>query len=451
MAALDVVDLIVRKRDGGTLESGQIRSLVAAYTAGSVPDYQMSAFLMAAFLRGLNDEETLGLAEAMIKSGITVDLSEVPGTKVDKHSTGGVGDKISLVLAPTVAACGVPVPMISGRSLGFTGGTLDKLESITGFRTDLSTDEYKRMLREHGLVLIGQTADIAPADRLLYALRDVTGTVEFIPFIASSIMSKKLAEGTDALVLDVKCGRGAFMKEESQARKLAETLVGIGERFDTTTVAHLTRMDEPLGYCVGNWPEVVESVACLRGESIPQVSELTLALAGEMIFLGRKASSREEGTRLAEEAITSGRAFDKFVEIVRAQSGDVSLLENPDGREGYAPVVEVAAEDDGYVGRVDALEIGHTATVMGAGRMQKEDRVDPLAGMVLLKKHGDPVRRGEVLARLYTSRTDRLEHFAQRVRNAFRIQSEQPAPAGSVLIDRFENGNWSMSESRTSV
>ena len=451
MASLNVVDLIVRKRDGGTLDSGQIRSLVAAYTAGSVPDYQMSAFLMAAFLRGLNEEETLALTEAMLASGITVDLSDLAGTKVDKHSTGGVGDKISLVLAPTVAACGVPVPMISGRSLGFTGGTLDKLESISGFRTDLSTAEYKRLLTEHRLVLIGQTADIAPADRLLYALRDVTGTVEFIPFIASSIMSKKLAEGTDALVLDVKCGRGAFMKEEAQARNLAETLVGIGERFNTTTVAHLTRMDEPLGYCVGNWPEVVESVACLQGEIIPQVTELSLALAGEMIYLGKKAASREEGARLAVEAINSGRAFDKFAEIVRAQNGDVSLLQNPERRAGYEPVAEVTAGESGFIGEVDALEIGHAATVMGAGRRQKEDRVDPLAGLVLLKKHGDIVRRGDVLARLYTSRTDLLDEFEQWIQNAFRIQSDEPPPLGPVLIDRFADGRWSGFESRTSI
>lgn len=441
--AINAVDLIVAKRDGLTLEPGDISALVQAYTRGDVPDYQMSAFLMAAFLRGLNSDETFALTDAMLHSGEVIDLSTVPGIKVDKHSTGGVGDKISLILAPIVAACGVPVPMISGRGLGFTGGTLDKLESITGFRTDLTTDQYRRQLAELGVVMIGQTDQVAPADRALYALRDVSGTVEFIPFIASSILSKKLAEGIDALVLDVKCGKGAFMKDESSARELAQTLVYISEHFGTRCVAWLTDMNVPLGQAIGNWPEVVESVHCLQGHEVEDVMEVTYALAGEMIVLGGKASSPEEGREKAEASVRSGAAFDVFQRLVAVQGGNVDLLEKPEARSGYEAVERVTSESEGIVVDLDALRIGHTVTRMGAGRTRKEDSVDPLAGLVLHRSIGDRVERGETLAHLHTGRTERVEEYTEAIRSAFRIESEPTGAAvRSRLMDRFAEGRW---------
>lgn len=439
---MNPVEAIVSKRDGEALAPEVICALIEAYTREEVPDYQMSAFLMAAFLRGMNERETAALTEAMLHSGRVLDLSGTPGRKVDKHSTGGVGDKVSLVLAPVVAACGVPVPMISGRGLGHTGGTLDKLESIPGLRTDLSTDVYRRQLERIGLVMIGQTAEIAPADRKLYALRDVTGTVEFIPFIAASIMSKKLAEGIDALVLDVKCGRGAFMKTEREARRLAETLVSIGERAEKKTVAHLTRMDVPLGRAVGNWPEVAESVRCLRGEAVPDVMEVTLALAGEMLHLGGAAPSPDAGRHVAQQAIDSGRAFEKFAEMVEAQGGEVSVLDAPDVRQGE-PAADVRAPADvrGYVAGLDALAIGHAAVALGAGRRTKEEAVDPLAGLVLHKKPGDAARPGDVLARLYTRRAQELESIVHAVRQAY-TYAETPLPPEALLLGRYAGERW---------
>ena len=438
---MNPVEVIVKKRDGEALSAADVQALIAAYTRDEVPDYQMSAFLMAAFLRGMNEAEAAALTQAMLHSGHVLDLSGTPGTKVDKHSTGGVGDKISLVLAPTVAACGVPVPMISGRGLGHTGGTLDKLESIPGFRTDLSTDIYRKQLERIGLVMIGQTAEIAPADRKLYALRDVTGTVESIPLIAASIMSKKLAEGIDALVLDVKCGRGAFMKTEKEARRLAETLVGIGERAGKKTVAHLTRMDVPLGRAIGNWPEVAESVLCLRGEGPPDVMDVTLALAGEMLYLGGVTSFPEEGERKAQQAIDSGQAFEKFAEMVRAQHGDPSTLKDPDVRQGLpAADVRAPADADGYVKDLDALALGHVAVALGAGRRTKDDAVDPLAGLVLHKKPGDAVRPGELLAELHT-RKELSEQTIQTVQQAFTYAEVRP-PRVPVCLARYASKQW---------
>ena len=442
MPSLNIVDLIVAKRDGTQLEPARIRALVDAYTRGVVPDYQMSAFLMAAFLRGLNEEETFALTEAMLESGEVIDLSAVPGVKVDKHSTGGVGDKISLILAPIVAACGVPVPMISGRGLGFTGGTLDKLESITGFRTDLTTERYKSQLAEIGIVMLGQTDQVAPADRLLYALRDVTGTVEFIPFIASSILSKKLAEGIDALVLDVKCGSGAFMKDKASASELTETLVSISERFGKRTVAWMTDMNAPLGRMVGNWPEVVESVHCLRGAAVPDVMEIVYTLAGEMLALGEKARSPEEGRQLAEGAVRSGAAYDAFVRLVEVQHGESRLLDNPENRDGYEPAGNVEAHTSGVVAELNAFIIGHTATAMGAGREKKEDDVDPLAGIVLNKTIGDAVQKGETLAYLYTRADGRLNDFQDAIRGAFDIRPDALQTRSSLLIDRYADGRW---------
>ena len=441
--SLNVVRLITQKRDGGTLAPDAVAALVRAYTAGDVPDYQMAAFLMAAFLRGLNDEEAGALTRAMLHSGRVLDLSDIAGVKVDKHSTGGVGDKVSLVLAPLVAACGVPVPMISGRGLGHTGGTLDKLEAIPGFRTSLSIEEYRDVLARVGAVLIGQTAEIAPADKELYGLRDVTGTVESIPLIAASILSKKLAEGIDALVLDVKCGRGAFMKEEARARELAEALVGIARQEGTPAVALLTQMDVPLGRAIGNGPETAESIQILKNETpaggaCDDVTEVTLALAGEMLWLGQAAESPEAGRQLAAAALRDGRAFGVFQEIVEAQGGDVSVLDEP-GRLMGEPVATVEAERGGYVADVDALALGYAAVALGAGRATKEDAVDPKAGFVLNKRPGEPVDTGEPLAFIYASDASRAD--AEAVRHAFALADEPPAPR-PLLLDRFDGDAW---------
>lgn len=448
MRDLDTVSLIAAKRDGGTLDASDIHALVDAYTAGAVPDYQMSAFLMAAFLRGLSDPEATALTDAMLHSGTVLDLSAQPGVKVDKHSTGGVGDKVSLILAPIVAACGVPVPMISGRGLGHTGGTLDKLESIPGFRTDLTVDAYKAQLDDIGLVLIGQTDEMAPADRKLYALRDVTATVESIPLIAASIMSKKLAEGIDALVLDVKCGRGAFMKTEADARALAETLVAIGTQHDVPTVALMTAMDVPLGRAVGNWPEVAESIACLRGDHTETpLMDVTVALAGEMLVLGGVADTPADGRQQARRAVDDGRALDAFRTLVEAQDGDPSVIDAPDTRPHAEPVAEVRLPNDaldgasGVVTDLDALAIGRAAVTLGAGRRKKEDDVDPTAGLSALKKPGDVVAPGDVLARLHTRRPDAVDTVRQAVLDAYTVASEASASTPSVL-DRCTPDGW---------
>jgi pyrimidine-nucleoside phosphorylase len=443
---LNPVPLIIRKRDGRPLEPEAIAALVAAYTAGEVPDYQMAAWLMAAFLRGLDGAETAALTRAMLHSGEVLDLSDLPGVKVDKHSTGGVGDKVSLVLAPLVAACGVPVPMVSGRGLGHTGGTLDKLEAIPGFRTGLSITEYRRVLARVGCVMIGQTEEIAPADRKLYALRDVTGTVESIPLIAASIMSKKLAEGIDALVLDVKSGRGAFMQAEADARRLAETLVGIGQAFGKPTVALLTGMDAPLGRAVGNWPETAEATRVLRGETpaggpVGDLLEVTLALAGEMLCFGGVAASPEAGQTKAREALDAGLAFEKWVELVEAQGGDLAVLDDPDARADSAPIAEIHAPEgaEGYVAGLDALALGRAAVALGAGRTRKEDPVDPTAGFVVNKTVGEAVEPGAVLVTVYAADPARLD--AAAVRGAFSY-TPTPPPATSRLLDRYDGTRW---------
>ena len=443
MPDLDVVRLITAKRDGAALAPDDIGALVAAYTAGDVPDYQMSAWLMAAFLRGLDATEAAALTRAMLHSGTVLDLSDVDGVKVDKHSTGGVGDKVSLVLAPLVAACGVPVPMISGRGLGHTGGTLDKLEAIPGFDVGLDVGRYREVLAAVGAVLIGQTGEIAPADKSLYALRDVTGTVESIPLIAASILSKKLAEGIDALVLDVKCGRGAFMKTEDRARELAETLVRVSREFGTPAVALLTDMDRPLGRAVGNGPETAEAVRILRGETpaggpCDDIVEVTLALAGEMLHLGRAAESPEAGRGLAAAALRDGGAFGVFQDIVEAQGGDASVLDDPDRLMG-APVATVTAERSGVVADVDALALGYAAVALGAGRARKEDAVDGCAGFVLHARAGDHVEAGDTLAEIYATDPDRADPAA--VRAAFTVSDAAPEP-GPLVIDRFDGQRW---------
>ncbi len=437
---MNPVELIIRKREDGALTEDEIVFLVESYTRGDLPDYQISAFLMAAFLNGLSRDEALALTRAMLNSGVVLDLSGVAGTKVDKHSTGGVGDKVSIALAPVVAAAGVPVPMISGRGLGHTGGTLDKLEAIPGLRTDLTIAEYTSQLADIGLVMIGQTDEIAPADRKLYALRDVTGTVEYIPFIASSIMSKKLAEGIDGLVLDVKWGRGAFMRDEGKARKLAETLVGIANDYGKSAVAWLTDMNDPLGYAIGNWPETREAIACLHGESVIEVSTLVEVLAGEMIWLGGKASSAAEGREVAREMLSSGKALAKFSEMVIRQGGDPRVVEDPDVMTAPTIAVDVHASSSGTIDGIDPYQLGRVAVDLGAGRLAVTDEVDPMAGITLLKKPGDSVQQNEAIARLQTLRRDRIETAAARIAECFSFGAG--ASDRSLMADRYVNGDW---------
>jgi pyrimidine-nucleoside phosphorylase len=446
MSDINPVSLLTQKRDGHALASNDIHALIQAYTAGQVPDYQMSAFLMASFLNGLDDAEAAALTDAMLHSGRVLDLSDLPGTKVDKHSTGGVGDKVSLILAPIVTACGVPVPMISGRGLGHTGGTLDKLESIPGFRTDLSIEAYRQQIADLGIVLIGQTDEMAPADRKLYALRDVTATVESIPLIAASIMSKKLAEGIDALTLDVKCGRGAFMKTEEDARALAETLVAIGEKNGTPTTALMTRMDVPLGRAVGNWPEVVESIACLRGEhNNSDLMEVTIGLAGEMLALGGVAGSPAEGRTMAQASVDDGSALDTLRTLVKAQDGDPTVIDQPDTRPGSEPVADVVAPDsfEGTISHIDALDVGYASVDLGAGRRTKEDEVDPTAGIVFNVGVGDTVQPGDVLATLYARDESRIPAAQTAIIDAFEV-GDAPG-ATPVIMDRYTNDGWASS------
>ena len=427
------VDLIQRKRDGAELAPEEIEFLIDGYTSGAIPDYQMSAFLMAVFYSGMTDREVSRLTECMLRSGETADLSALPGIKVDKHSTGGVGDKTSLVVAPLAAAAGVVVPMMSGRALGHTGGTLDKLESIPGFRTDLSRAEFERQLSELGLCFIGQTDQFAPADRKLYALRDVTGTVESVPLIASSIMSKKLAEGVDALVLDVKVGSGAFMKKQVDARRLAQAMVGIGRRMDKKVQALITDMSQPLGYAVGNALEVMEASQTLQNEGPADLTKLCLELAARMIFLGKKVATLEEARLAAESHLVDGSAYKKFKDVVAAQGGNPQALDNFVLLPNATGAREIASPRAGYVTAIDAEDIGIASNMIGAGRDKKEDSIDPAVGIILEVKAGEKVDAGSILCRLYYTKEDRVEEAAEKVEDAFHISAQRPEERELIL------------------
>ena len=441
---MNPVELIRKKRDGGSLTRPELEAFIRAYLDGGVQEYQMSAFLMAVFFRGMTPDETAALTDVMISSGRTIDLSGVPGFKVDKHSTGGVGDKVSLILAPMVAACGVPVPMISGRGLGHTGGTLDKLESIPGFRTSLSIEEYIRVILSTGLVMIGQTADIAPADKKMYALRDVTATVECVPLIAGSIMSKKIAEGIDGLVLDVKTGSGAFMQRYEDSVALARTLVGIGDQAGKSTVALITAMDQPLGYRIGNWCEVVEAIECLKGKRVPDLMEVTFALGALMLFEAGKVSSLTDGIKRCEEALWSGRAYEKFVDLVRAQGGDATVIERPSTIPPPACTMEVKAETGGYLSAFSTRKIGVAAAELGAGRMKVDDVLDMSAGITLRKKLGDAVNRGEVLAEVYGADRTKVVIAARRLPALITVAEGPftPPPRIRSMVDRSGEHPW---------
>ena len=430
--SFNAVSLIRKKRDGDALSRDEITSLIDQYTRDKLPDYQMSAFLMAAFLNDLNDEEAAALTHAMLHSGKVLDLGDIPGKKVDKHSTGGVGDKLSLILAPIVASYDVPVPMISGRGLGHTGGTLDKMESIPGFTVDMDLDRYRQILSQCKMVMAGQTEDIAPADKRLYALRDVTATVESIPLIAGSIMSKKLAEGIDALVLDVKFGSGAFMKTQDDAKELAQTLVAIGDEFGKETVAYLTNMEQPLGYKVGNWLEVEESMEALQGNGPEDVMEVTHMLSGTMIMLGGKAGSIEEGIAMSKEAVDNGQAFEKWLELTELQDGDTSVLRNLDDYPEPKYQFEFKASSSGYVTGIDAYSVGMASLELGAGRKTKEDDIDPAAGIELHRKMGDEIKKGETLAVGFTNNEEFIETAQTELGRAFSIAAESPAKTPMV-------------------
>jgi pyrimidine-nucleoside phosphorylase len=429
-------DLIKRKRDGGVLEPGELRFLALGAASGEVADEQLAAFLMAVFFRGLDGTRELPpFLDAMLRSGRVLDLSHIPGRKVDKHSTGGVGDKISLPLAPLVAACGVRVPMVSGRGLGHTGGTLDKLESIPGFQVALPLARFVELVETVGACLIGQTDEIAPADRKLYALRDATATVESIPLIASSILSKKLAEGIDALVLDVKVGRGAFMKSLDQARALARTMVDLCHAMGRGCSALLTAMDEPLGDAVGNAVEVAESIEILRGRGPADARELTLLLGIEMLLAGSAAKNASEAREKLQSALADGRALRKFAEIVEAQHGDARCLDDPGRLPQPRLRREMRAERSGFLVAMDAEQVGLSAVELGAGRARKEDRVDHAAGLVLRKRAGDEVRAGETLAELHAESEARLEAGAARFARAVRI-GDAPRKPSALLLER---------------
>ncbi len=426
-------DLIRKKRDGGELTPEEIAYLVDGFVRGEVADYQISAWLMAVYFRGMSERETADLTLAMARSGRMLDLRSIPGVKVDKHSSGGVGDKTSLVLVPLVASCGVPVPKMSGRGLGHTGGTLDKLESIPGLRTELDVDAFVDQVRRVGCAIVSQTADLVPADKKLYALRDVTATVDSVPLIASSIMSKKIAGGADAIVLDVKTGSGAFLKDLEGAHTLARAMVAIGNRLGRRTVALVTDMDQPLGHAVGNAVEVREAVATLRGEGPGDLTELCLALGAEMLRVGGRVRDPEEGRQLLRERLRDGAGLDKFREMIHAQGGDPSVVDDP-GRLPKAPVtVEVASEEDGYVQAVDAEALGRVAMALGAGRSRKEDPVDPAVGLVVLAKKGSRVHRGDVLAVVHARTREAAAAAARGVVQAYRLGPTTVAPRPLVL------------------
>ena len=420
------VDLIQKKKNGETLTKEEIDFMITDYVAGKIPDYQMSAMLMAIYFNGMENEELAAFTLAMRDSGDLVDLSPIEGIKVDKHSTGGVGDKTTLIVGPIVAACGVPVAKMSGRGLGFTGGTLDKLESISGFRIDLSAAEFFETVKKTGISVIGRTGNLAPADKLLYALRDVTATVDSIPLIAASVMSKKLAAGSDKIVLDVTTGSGAFMKNTRDAKKLAKHMVAIGNHAGKETVAILTGMEEPLGFAIGNNMEVKEAIEVLKGDGPEDVKEVSVASAGMMLSLGLENVSHSQGKRMAKKVLSSGQAFEKFKEMVQAQGGDIRYVEHPEFFERDAFEGEVLAAEDGFLSGMDTEKIGVAAGLLGAGRETKDSVIDMSAGIYLEKKIGDTVKKGEPIAICYAGTKEKLNRGMAMFESSIRYSKEAP-------------------------
>ncbi|OQP04450.1 pyrimidine-nucleoside phosphorylase [Geobacillus sp. 44B] len=415
-----MVDLIAKKRDGHALSKEEIDFIIRGYTNGDIPDYQMSALAMAVFFRGMTEEETAALTMAMVHSGDVIDLSKIDGIKVDKHSTGGVGDTTTLVLGPLVASVGVPVAKMSGRGLGHTGGTIDKLESVPGFHVEIDNEQFIELVNKNKIAIIGQTGNLTPADKKLYALRDVTATVNSIPLIASSIMSKKIAAGADAIVLDVKTGTGAFMKDLEGAKQLAKAMVDIGKRVGRKTMAVISDMSQPLGFAIGNALEVKEAIDTLKGKGPEDLQELCLTLGSYMVYLAEKASSLEEARVLLENSIQAGKALETFKVFLEAQGGDATVVDNPEKLPQAKYQWELEAAEDGYVAEIVADEVGTAAMLLGAGRATKESTIDLSVGLVLRKKVGDPVKKGESLATIH-SNTENIEEVKEKLQKNIRI------------------------------
>jgi pyrimidine-nucleoside phosphorylase len=427
------VDLIMKKRSGGELSGEELSFLISGYVEGTIPDYQISAWAMAVFFQGMSPRETAALTEVMLRSGEVMDLSDLPGPLVDKHSTGGVGDKTSLILAPLAASLGIRDPMMSGRALGHTGGTLDKLESIPGYRTNLSKKEFRDILARDGFAMTGQTKEIVPADRLLYALRDVSGTVESIPLITASILSKKVAEGAQALVLDVKYGSGAFMKDAKDGERLARSLVDTGAAMGKKIIALLTGMDEPLGNKVGNFLEVEECLDCLEGKGPADLRELTLELAARMAVLGGKAAGAEEGRRLCEEALRGGKPRQLFLNNIQSQGGDLDKFLRLRGSYRSPIAGEIRAKESGYITRIDAWQVGHAGVQLGVGRNRTQDAVSPTAGIEFHKKSGAPCREGDLVMSVWARDEAGLAAALSQLEAAVSYGPRAPAPRPLIL------------------
>lgn len=422
------VDIIIKKRDKQELSKEEINFLIENFTSGEIPDYQMSAFAMAVLLNGMSHQEITDLTLAMAASGDQLDLSEFGGLVIDKHSTGGVGDKTTLVVAPIVAACGLSVGKMSGRGLGFSGGTIDKLESIPGFKSDLSTEEFITQLREHGIVLTGQSLDLAPADGKLYALRDVTGTVQSIPLIASSVMSKKIASGANAIALDVKVGRGAFMKNLEEARELAEVMVAIGKLSGRRVIAVLSQMDQPLGVAVGNALEMKEAIEMLNGHGPDDFHVHCIDLSAYMLILGKKAPDLESGRKMAQDAIDDGRALEKFRELIQTQHGDVNMIDHPELLPKASMVIPITADSAGWVKVVDAQDVGESSVEIGAGRQKKGDVIDQAVGIMVRVKVGDRVEAGQTLFDVHVNDRKAFETVFQKLKTSVEISNEPVEP-----------------------
>ncbi|MCU6795909.1 pyrimidine-nucleoside phosphorylase [Paenibacillus sp. WQ 127069] len=436
------VELIQKKRDAEQLTTAEIDYMIQGYTKGDIPDYQMSAWAMAIYFNGMTAKETADLTLAMARSGDQAELGSIPGVKVDKHSTGGVGDTTTLILAPLVAAAGVPVAKMSGRGLGHTGGTIDKLEAIAGFKVELGKEQFLQQVTDIGVAVIGQSGNMTPADKKLYGLRDVTATIESIPLIASSIMSKKIASGADAIVLDVKTGNGAFMKSLEDSIKLAQAMVEIGEEVGRETVAVITNMDEPLGEAIGNALEVREAIETLQGRGPADLTELCIVLAAHMVVLGGKAATYDEAKVKVTELLHNGSALAKLKQLVGAQGGNEAIIDSPELLVSAPYQVPVMAAEDGTVSRIDAEALGVTAMLLGAGRATKEDQIDLAVGMVLRKKVGDSVRSGEMLAELYMNNNEPMftEDMTQRTRSAFTLVTGSAARSPLIYAIVSRNG-----------
>ena len=430
-----MVDLIEKKRDGMELTAGEISFVVDGYTKGDIPDYQMSAFTMAVFFKGMTKQEQADFTMAMVQSGDTIDLSGIEGVKVDKHSTGGVGDTTTLVLAPLVGSVGVPVAKMSGRGLGHTGGTIDKLESVSGFHVEITNDDFIRLVNQNKVAVIGQSGNLTPADKKLYALRDVTATVNSIPLIASSIMSKKIAAGADAIVLDVKTGAGAFMKDLNDAKELAKTMVDIGNNVGRNTMAIISDMSQPLGFAIGNALEVREAIDTLKGEGPADLQELCLVLGSQMVLLAKKANSLEEARALLEESVKTGKALETFKIFLQSQGGDASIVDAPEKLPQAKYQFEFEAESDGYVSEIIADSIGTAAMLLGAGRATKESSIDLAVGLVLQKKIGDKVSKGESLVTIHSNFED-IAEIKKKLSESIAI-SPNPVTPPTLIIEKI--------------